>query len=125
MISVRSNWPVRLTTFVGREQERAAIGELLGDTRLVTCTGLGGAGKTRLALEIGGDLQAACRDGGFFAELASVVDTAAVPQRIASASQRSSIPDAFTTRTTPYWTFPVLLGEKDNREKRHPDEVHG
>src|SRR6266849_1095712 len=82
---VRSNWPVRLTTFVGREQERTAIAQLLGDRRLVTLTGMGGVGKTRLALEIARDLQAAYHDGGFFAELASVVDAAAVPQRMAEA----------------------------------------
>jgi predicted ATPase/DNA-binding CsgD family transcriptional regulator len=85
MSDVRSNWPVRLTTFVGREQERAAVAQLLGDRRLVTLTGTGGVGKTRLALEIGADLRGAYRDGGFFAELASVVDASAVPQRIAEA----------------------------------------
>src|ERR1700704_2707106 len=85
MPDVRSNWPVRLTTFVGREDERAAVAQLLGDRRLVTLTGTGGVGKTRLALEIGADLRGAYRDGGFFVELASVVDASAVPQRIAEA----------------------------------------
>ncbi len=77
---------------MGREQERTAIAQLLGDRRLVTLTSMGWVGKTRRALEIGGDLQAAYRDGGFFAELASVVDAAAVPQRMA---------EAFGIRETP------------------------
>src|SRR5258708_6608437 len=84
-MKVGHEWPVRLTTFVGREQERAAVAQLLGDRRLVTLTGAGGVGKTRLALEIGSDLEGTFRDGGFFAELASVVDAAVVPQRIADA----------------------------------------
>ncbi len=84
-MKVGHKWPVRLTTFVGREQERAAVAQLLGDRRLVTLTGAGGVGKTRLALEIGSDLEGTFRDGGFFAELASVVDAAVVPQRIADA----------------------------------------
>ena len=85
MPDVRSHWPIRLTTFVGREQERADIAQLLAARRLVTLTGTGGVGKTRLALEIGGDVRAAYRDGGFLAELASVVDAGTVPQRIAEA----------------------------------------
>ena len=45
------NLPARLTSFVGREQELAALEELAGQARLVTVTGAGGAGKTRLAVE--------------------------------------------------------------------------
>jgi MoxR-like ATPase len=60
-MKVGQKWPVRLTTFVGREQERAAVAQLLGDRRLVTLTGAGGVGKTRLALEIGSDLEGAYR----------------------------------------------------------------
>src|SRR5438874_2354363 len=85
MPDVRSHWPIRLTTFVGREQERADIAQLLAARRLVTLTGTGGVGKTRLALGIGGEVQGACRDRGFLAELASVVDAGAVPQRVAEA----------------------------------------
>ena len=56
----RHNLPARLTSFVGREQELAGLGKLLGEARLVTLTGAGGAGKTRLAVE-----SAAARDGAF------------------------------------------------------------
>jgi predicted ATPase/DNA-binding CsgD family transcriptional regulator len=80
-----SEWPIRLTTFVGRDDERAAVAERLGKTRLVTLTGIGGVGKTRLALEIGADVQGVYRDRAWFIELASVVDPGAVPQRVAAA----------------------------------------
>jgi len=103
MPDVRSNWPVFLTTFVGREQERAAVGQLLGERRLVTLTGAGGVGKTRLALEIGRDLQGACRDGSFFAELASVVDAASVPQRIAAVYVIAILPGLAAFTLTQRW----------------------
>ena len=49
----QTNLPVQLTRFIGRERERAEVSRLLGTTRLLTLTGSGGAGKTRLAIEIG------------------------------------------------------------------------
>src|SRR5207253_1490957 len=48
----RAGCPVQLTTFIGREREIAAVDDLLKSTRLVTLTGVGGAGKTRLAAEV-------------------------------------------------------------------------
>src|SRR5207302_223402 len=48
----RAGCPVQLTTFIGREREIAAVNDLLQSTRLVTLTGVGGAGKTRLAAEV-------------------------------------------------------------------------
>src|SRR5438477_10671118 len=48
----RAGCPVQLTTFIGRERELAAVDDLLQSTRLVTLTGVGGAGKTRLAAEV-------------------------------------------------------------------------
>ena len=53
--AIPNNLPQQLTTFVGRERELAAVkGELAGTTRLLTLTGIGGVGKTRLALQVGG-----------------------------------------------------------------------
>ncbi len=49
----RTNLPAQLTRFIGREREMAEVTRLLGATRLLTLTGSGGAGKTRLALEVG------------------------------------------------------------------------
>ncbi|WP_369200641.1 BTAD domain-containing putative transcriptional regulator [Streptomyces sp. PU-14G] len=70
------NLRTRLTSFVGREEEIGALGAELGCARLVTLTGPGGAGKTRLSLETaartGADRRGAWKDGVWVAELASV-----------------------------------------------------
>src|SRR5207253_466402 len=50
--AVAHNLPLQLTRFIGREVERGAVGELLDCTRLLTLTGVGGCGKTRLALQV-------------------------------------------------------------------------
>ena len=70
------NLPVQLTSFIGREREIAEIKRLLGTTRLLTLTGSGGAGKTRLALEAAADVLDAFPDGIWVTELASVTDPA-------------------------------------------------
>ena len=51
-LAVPGNLPLRLTSFVGRDAELTEVKRLLGTTRLLTLTGAGGCGKTRLALEI-------------------------------------------------------------------------
>lgn len=77
----RPGLPAPLTSFVGREEELTRIGALLGAARLVTLTGPGGAGKTRLALEACGREQGdVC-----FVELAPLTDGAAVPSAVAAA----------------------------------------
>ncbi|HVW45213.1 MAG TPA: LuxR C-terminal-related transcriptional regulator [Amycolatopsis sp.] len=77
------NLPAELTTFVGRRQERSDIKRLLSDTRLLTLTGFGGIGKTRLALHAAADLQRAFRDGAWLAELAPLSDPALVADTVA------------------------------------------
>ncbi|MGJ6968059.1 AfsR/SARP family transcriptional regulator [Streptosporangium sp. G11] len=64
----RDNLPARLTSFVGRREELARLGELLGTARLVTLTGPGGVGKTRLAIETAASLDVP--DGVWLVELA-------------------------------------------------------
>ena len=72
------------TEFFGRDDEIAEIGELLSTHRLVTLTGVGGSGKTRLAVEVAHDQLGGFPDGVFFADLAVVTES----QRVASAIAR-------------------------------------
>jgi predicted ATPase/DNA-binding SARP family transcriptional activator len=74
----RHNLPLQLTSFVGRERELAALAELVGRARLVTLTGPGGAGKTRLAVEFAAGVVERFRDGAWVAGLAGVADPALV-----------------------------------------------
>jgi predicted ATPase/class 3 adenylate cyclase len=80
-----NNLPVQLTSFVGREAEIDAVGELLERARLVTLTGPGGTGKTRLALQVAAERLTHYGDGAFFVELAPVSDPRMVASAIASA----------------------------------------
>ncbi len=80
-----TNLPVLLTSFVGREQEIAELRAQITSTRLVTITGAGGAGKSRLALQVAADVVDAYRNGVWCVELSALGDAASVPQAIASA----------------------------------------
>ena len=81
----RRNLPVDLTSFVGRKEEIAAVKRLLAGSRLVTLTGPGGVGKTRLALRVATEVQRGFRDGVWFVELAGLHDAALVTQTVAAA----------------------------------------
>jgi non-specific serine/threonine protein kinase len=78
------NLPAQLTSFVGRRREVAEIRRLLSESRLVTLTGVGGAGKTRLSLRVAADLRRAFPDGVWFVELAALEDPALLTQTVAS-----------------------------------------
>jgi len=80
-----NNLPAQLTSFVGREEEIAEIGKVLGLTRLLTLTGAGGTGKTRLALHVATEVLTEYPDGAFFVDLSSVTDPALVPSAVAGA----------------------------------------
>jgi predicted ATPase/class 3 adenylate cyclase len=80
-----TNLPVQRTSFVGRERDVARIMELLRGPGLLTLTGAGGSGKTRLALRAAGELLDAYPDGVFLVELAPVTDPLLVPSAIAAA----------------------------------------
>jgi predicted ATPase/DNA-binding CsgD family transcriptional regulator len=78
-----TNFPVQLTSFIGREQEIIDIKRLLFNTRLVTLTGAGGSGKTRLAIQIANDMSDTFADGVWFVDMAPLHDPTLVPAGIA------------------------------------------
>jgi class 3 adenylate cyclase len=78
-----NNLPASLTSFVGRQEELAEVKQLLSQSRLLTLTGPGGTGKTRLALQVASEVLSDFDDGVFFADLASVLDPALVVPAIA------------------------------------------
>ena len=79
----RTNLPQVLTSFVGREREVAEIKRLLPATRLLTLTGTGGIGKTRLALQAAAEVLDAYADGVWFVDLAPLTHPAMVPSALA------------------------------------------
>jgi predicted ATPase/DNA-binding SARP family transcriptional activator len=81
---LRDNLPASLTRFVGRARELAEIREELATNRLVTLVGPGGAGKTRLALEVAALQRDRFRDGAWLVDLAQVTDDSLVPLAIAA-----------------------------------------
>ena len=77
--------PVALTSFVGRNTELHQVRDLLSENRLVTLTGAGGAGKTRLAIQIAGQLSGEFGDGVWYVDLAPITDPELVPVTVARA----------------------------------------
>jgi predicted ATPase/DNA-binding SARP family transcriptional activator len=82
---LQHNLPSQLTSFIGREKEIAALKDMLHSARLVTLTGPGGTGKTRLALQTAAGLVEQFADGVWLVELASASDSALVPTTAAHA----------------------------------------
>jgi predicted ATPase/DNA-binding CsgD family transcriptional regulator len=80
-----NNLPLELSSFVGREKELAEVKRLLEGDRLLTLTGSGGCGKTRLALAAAGELMGGFEDGVWLVELASLADPSLVQGAVASA----------------------------------------
>jgi predicted ATPase/DNA-binding SARP family transcriptional activator len=81
----RGNLRAPLTSFIGRDHDLKAVDELLGEGRLVTLTGPGGSGKTRLSVEAGRRMLDRMPDGVWVVELAPVVDPAEVPSAVLGA----------------------------------------
>jgi len=88
------NLPVALTSFIGRERELSEVRKLLVTSRLVTLTGPGGCGKTRLAIQAASEIKDTFRDGVWLADLASVREPGYVPGVIAQALGVRLAPDA-------------------------------
>jgi predicted ATPase/class 3 adenylate cyclase len=78
-----TNLPRQLTSFIGREREVARVKELLADTQLLTLTGPGGTGKTRLAIQTAADLLDEFAAGCFFVPLSPISDPSLVLSSIA------------------------------------------
>jgi predicted ATPase/Flp pilus assembly protein TadD len=85
LIAKPSNLPLQPTPFIGREREVEAVTSLLRreEVRLLTLTGTGGTGKTRLALQVGGAVLDDFERGVFFVSLASITDASLIPSTIA------------------------------------------
>ena len=94
-----NNLPIQLTSFIGRAQEIAEVKRLLGAARLVTLTGSGGAGKTRLALQVAADVVEGYPDGVWLAEFAPIADPALVARAVASALSVPERPGREMTET--------------------------
>ncbi|MFJ3980039.1 ATP-binding protein [Streptomyces sp. NPDC090021] len=77
--------PLRLTSFIGREQERAALTAMLKESRQVTAVGPGGVGKTRLALAVAADTADEFADGVWFVDLVPVTDSGMIATAVAEA----------------------------------------
>lgn len=79
------NIPADPTSFVGRRHDIAAVKRLLASTRMVTLTGVGGVGKTRLALRLAEELQRAIPDGAWFTEFGAVHQPELLAETVAAA----------------------------------------
>lgn len=96
-----TNLERQITSFIGRNREIARLAELVRERPLVTLTGPGGAGKTRLACRIGEDLVSSYAEGVWIVDLAPVVDGNQVPSRVAEAlsiSEQPGVPTVDTVR---------------------------
>jgi len=90
--SVPNNLPVPLSSFIGRAQETAELGLLLNATRVLTLTGAGGCGKTRLALRLASDSLGRFEDGAWWIELAALDDPTLLPQAVLQALGLPKLP---------------------------------
>ncbi len=88
-----NNLPIQATSFVGREREMADVKNLLRTSRLVTLTGVGGCGKTRLALQVAGEVLETFPDGVWLVELAPLSDPGLIPQAVTSVLRIQEEPD--------------------------------
>ena len=94
-----NNLPQQATSFIGREKELAELKRLLAKTRLLTLTGSGGCGKTRLSLQVAADSLESFPDGVWLVELAPLADPALIAQTVASVLGLKEALDNPTVRT--------------------------
>jgi len=106
--SAKHNLPVQLTSFIGRENEINQVKQFISKHRLVTLTGAGGCGKTRLAIEIARSLIGIYRDGVWMVKLASLSDPSMVVETLAGDLQIREEPNR-----------PLVDTVVDHLKKRH------
>jgi predicted ATPase/class 3 adenylate cyclase len=114
-----NNLPVQPTPFVGREDQVARIGDLLSrdDVRLLTITGPGGVGKTRVALQAAADVLEAFPDGVWFVDLSVLDDPALVPAAVATVLSVRDEGSGLTERLASVLREKRLLLVLDNFER--------
>lgn len=103
---LKTNLPVPITSFIGREKEVQEVVKMVGKTRLVTLTGSGGVGKTRLAIQASGELAGKFRDGVWWVELAALTDESLVAQALARTVGLREIPNQSLNETLIHFLSP-------------------
>lgn len=96
---LENNLPAQLSSFIGRGDELIQIHEAVGTSRLVTLTGPGGSGKTRLALQVAAELLDGSGDGVWLIELAAIADPASVANEVAKVLRVREAPTASMLET--------------------------
>jgi len=115
--AIPNNLPVHLTSFIGREAELADLARLAGQHRLVTLTGSGGVGKTRLAAAVAAELARTHPDGAWWVELAPLADPALVTEAVLGVLRVGDVPGSSALqRLTAYLATRDLLVVLDNCE---------
>jgi predicted ATPase/DNA-binding SARP family transcriptional activator len=111
------NIPIPLTSFIGREKELNEIAGLFSKSRLVTLTGSGGVGKTRLAIQVAADMLDRFPDGVWFVDLAPLTDPALVPNTVAKVlGLRDTGESSLADHLIDYFRFRAALLIFDNCE---------
>ena len=112
------NLPVQLTSFVGRDSEMNGIAKALDEWRMVTLTGVGGVGKTRLSLQVAAEVLPRFRDGAWLCELAVADDDETMGQVVTAALGVSQRPGMSLTESVSDYLRPKeLLLVLDNCEQ--------
>ncbi len=113
----KNNLPLQLTSFVGREDELRDVKKRLTDTRLLTLTGVGGSGKTRLSLQAAAESAEDFKDGVWLVELAAVSDPDKLPAWVAESLRINKGQSGVGAASTP-GSAPVMEQIVDYLKKR-------
>ena len=116
MASAQGALPAELTSFVGRRRELTETRRLLASSRLLTLTGVGGVGKTRLAMRMAAEVRRTFPDGVWFVELAALRDPQLLPHTVANALELRQVSADPTADLSAYLEQQRLLVVLDNCE---------